>query len=115
MKKYCNYVLSFSDGSFKIGVTSRPETRLAEICRIKRHEAKLIQGAYTPFCEKSDAFKIEYFLCSLFSCQANNGTREWFIGGINEFHFLIQSTGMFWQSICNKSYRKSLTYTEMAL
>lgn len=114
MKKYCNYVLSFSDGSVKVGVTSRPETRVSEICRAKRHAAKLIQGIYTPLCDKLDAFQIEAKLCSLLAYRANDGTREWFKGGEEEYQFLRQTTGMFWHMTCNKSRSKELSYSEVA-
>ena len=112
MKKYYNYVLSFSDGSVKVGVTSRPETRVLEICRMKRHAAKLVRGVYTPLCEKLEAFQIEANLCALFAYRANKGTREWFQGEANEYSFFRQATGMFWHSSCNKDSQKKLIYTE---
>lgn len=113
MKTHCNYVLSFSDGSIKVGVTSRLETRVAEHCRSKRQAAKIVRGAYTPACDKEEAFQIEAKLCSLLAYRAADGAREWFSGEPGEFDFFRQTTGMFWQEVCNKGRNQELFYGEV--
>ena len=113
MKTHCNYVLHFSDGSVKVGVTSRPQARVSEICCSKRGIADLVRGVRTPHCEKDSAFEIEANLCSLLKYRATDGTREWFAGGDEEFHFLRQTTGMFWQSVCNSGQSEQLAYSEV--
>ena len=114
MTTHCNYVLAFSDGSVKVGVTSRPQLRFSEISRSKKGAASLVRAIHAPFCTKDQAFSIEAKLCSLLNYRAAPGTREWFSGGSEEFSFMKQTTGMFWQSICNRGHRSELEYSEVA-
>ncbi len=96
MTTHCNYVLSFSDGSVKVGVTSRPRARISEIRRAKRGTASLVRGMLTPMSCKEAAFKTEANICRLLRKNTTSGTREWFAGGDSEFNFLSNTTGMFW-------------------
>ena len=112
MTTHCNYVLAFSDGSVKVGVTSRPRTRLSELCRSKKGAA-LVRGIRAPLCTKEQAFAIEAKLCSLLAYRAAPGAREWFTGGDAEFNFMRQTTGMLWHSICNRDRSAELEYREV--
>ena len=96
MTTYCNYVLLFSDGSVKVGVTSRPRARIFEILRSKRGIASLARGMLTPMSSKDAAFKTEANICRLLRKNATPGSREWFAGGDSEYKFLSGTTGMFW-------------------
>lgn len=96
MNSHCNYLLQFSDGSIKVGVTARIQQRVREISNMKRGVAKLVKAIHLPYCNKIEAFKIEADLCRLVSSKAESGKREWFSGGDDAFHYLHQTAGMFW-------------------
>lgn len=98
---HCNYVLAFTDGSVKVGVTSRPQARVVELCRGKRNEAKLVVGMLTPLAGKEVAFKTEADLCRLVRRERIAGSREWFHG---EYDHLKAATGMFWQMNTQQKY-----------
>jgi hypothetical protein len=93
---HCNYVIAFTDGSVKVGVTSRPHARVAELRRLKRGSATLCAGMFTPLAPRAAAFKTEADLCRLLSYRRLEGTREWFQGE-NQFSYFKGTTGMFWQ------------------
>ena len=96
IKTHCNYVFSFTDGSVKVGVTSRPKARLQELCRKKRSSAKFKDGMFTPASSKESAFKTEADLCRLVRCMADKGAKEWFNDDRADFGYMSQTTGMFW-------------------
>lgn len=96
MKTHHNYVIEFSDGSCKVGVTSRVKQRLVEVKRTRKH-LKVLQWMLTPACERASAFKTERDLCRLLRDRALPGAREWYAPRVGEFRYLVGSTGMFWQ------------------
>ncbi len=91
-----NYVFSFTDGTVKVGVTSRPNARLKELCRKKRGSALLVDGIFTAPSSKEKAFKTEADLCRLLGYMVQGGTREWFLDDRADFRSMSQATGMFW-------------------
>lgn len=95
-KDYFNYVFSFTDGTVKVGVTSRPNARLKELCRKKRGLALLKDGIFTAPSSKEKAFKTEADLCRLLGYMVQSGAREWFLDDRADFGFMTQTTGMFW-------------------
>ena len=117
MNSHCNYLLQFSDGSIKVGVTSRIKQRVREISNMKRGVAKLVKAIHLPYCDKVEAFKIETDLCRLVSSKAESGKREWFSGGDDAFHYLHQTSGMFWCLVVPWSERRffdsGLPFTEV--
>lgn len=62
---HLNYVIEFSDGSIKIGVTKRPNLRIAEIRRLKMNRDKsLIKNLFlSNLSTQKVAFEIEKNMC----------------------------------------------------
>ena len=96
INNHFNYVLSFSDGTVKVGVTSRPKERLKEICRSVRHRSNFVEGMFVATSNKASAFKTEANICRLLSYGASNASREWFDDERTDFGWITQATGMFW-------------------
>jgi hypothetical protein len=77
---YYNYLVSFSDGTVKTGITKNPFYRLQDfIQEAHRHSVKIDGFEITqPVKYKKIALKIESDFCSFFSHDAIEGHREWF-------------------------------------
>ena len=77
---YYNYLVSFSDGTFKTGVTGNPFFRLQDFVQeAHRHSVKVNGFEITrPIRDKNLALKIESEFCKYFSHEAIAGHREWF-------------------------------------
>jgi len=93
-----NYVLTFSDGTSKVGVTSCPARRIREHRRAKRGCADPVLCMVTPPSERSKAFKTEREICRLLEYRRAGHSKEWFKRDApeDEFMFLKNTTGMFW-------------------
>lgn len=78
--KYYNYVVAFSDGLFKTGITSKPFFRLQDyIQEAHRHSLKIVGYQITaPSSCKSIALKIETEICKRYAMDQVLGHREWF-------------------------------------
>lgn len=91
-----NYVIEFSDGTTKIGVTRRPNKRLIEIVQQKHKTngcARVTSASFSPPSSKAAAFKTEKNVCRLLKKRALPGRREWFASDEN---YIQQASGMFW-------------------
>lgn len=90
-----NYVIEFSDGTTKVGVTRRPNKRLIEVVRQKNktNECSVTWVSFSPPSSKHEAFKTERNVCSLLKKLALIGRREWFETKDN---YIQQVSGMFW-------------------
>lgn len=95
---HVNYVIAFSDGGVKVGVTSRPQYRIAELRRARKLTAVPVLCMLTPPTGRGTAFKTEKDICGLMRNRRTDGTREWFSSTDveDEFQYLAQTTGMFW-------------------
>lgn len=101
-KTHVNYVIAFSDGTLKIGVTRRPSARLAELARhkVKSNSAQPVRYACTPRSSKEAALKTERTLCSILKNSSVEGCREWFeptaYSVASNFAYLKRTTIMLW-------------------
>jgi predicted GIY-YIG superfamily endonuclease len=101
-KTHFNYVVAFSDGTIKVGVTRRPMARIAELSRqkAKLNVVQPVRYACTARSTKSEALKTERNLCSLFKSQGIEGCREWFepthYSLASNFNYFKQATSMLW-------------------
>lgn len=79
-KGYFNYLVSFSNGTFKTGITASPFYRLQNyIQEANRHSVKVDGYEITsPLENKQTALKIETAFCKIYSFDAIEGHREWF-------------------------------------
>ena len=79
-KIFFNYLVSFTDGTFKTGVTSSPFYRLQDfIQEAHRHSVKVDGFEITkPSKDKKTALKIESDFCKKYAFEAIDGHREWF-------------------------------------
>lgn len=75
-----NYVVGFSDGTAKTGISSKPFYRLQDyVQEAHRHGVKVIGFKITaPAASKAHALRIETTLCAKFELYARPGHREWF-------------------------------------
>lgn len=80
-KNYFNYLVSFSDGAVKTGITSNPFYRLQDyIQEANRHNLKVDGLTLTsPSESKRVALDIETAICGKFSHLSIDGHREWFL------------------------------------
>lgn len=103
-----NYVIEFSDGTTKIGVTRRPNKRLIEIVRQKNktNKCSVTSVSFSPPGPKDAAFKTEKNVCSLLKKMALPGCREWLV---TDGNYIQQASGMFWNM---NAPRRSLTWTQ---
>lgn len=104
-----NYVIEFSDGTTKIGVTRRPNKRLAEIVTQKNKTnecATVLSVSFSPPSSKEAALKTEKNICSLLKRRALTGRREWF--STNE-NYIQQVSCMFWNM---NSYNRSSVWMQ---
>lgn len=77
---YFNYVVSFSDGTVKTGITAKPFFRLQDyIQEAHRHSVKVDGYRISQPSSKRVSLDIEKAICDKFSMAAVEGHREWFI------------------------------------
>ena len=83
-RTHTNYVVAFTDGSVKIGTTSRWTTRVKEVVRSKiknngiRNGISVVAYYMGEFITKSSAYRAERNTCYMNKRYAMNGHREWF-------------------------------------
>lgn len=116
--EYFNYVVSFSDGTVKTGITSKPFFRFQDfIQEAHRHSVKIDGFNMSPPSPKKIAAKIETQLCESQSYNAIEGHREWFLldamiddedpeSNFSKYHifdFLTNQMRLYWK-IENSAY-----------
>jgi predicted GIY-YIG superfamily endonuclease len=81
-KEYRNYVVCFSDGRIKIGMTSNLKRRMRHyVGEAKRSGAQQVTWwASTSFAEKHSALLMERLMCNSYKHMAIYGFREWIEG-----------------------------------
>ncbi len=74
-----NYIVSFTDGTVKIGTTRRGTKRIDEVVKEKRKNNNIYVVSYylSNIRTKEDAFRAERDTCYLMRRRALENTREW--------------------------------------
>ena len=94
-----NYVIGFSDGTVKVGTTSRGNKRVSEVVRkkLKNSSCNYVTSLFmSDHRTRFDAYRIERDTCFLIKSKSISGTREWFE---EESWFIEQTVIMFSQGI----------------
>jgi hypothetical protein len=89
-----NYVVCFSDGRIKIGMTSNFSKRMSYYRREARKSgtSQVTWWAATAFAEKPASLLMERLICNSYKHLAFAGAREWIKGGAEVYSAIIKQS-----------------------
>lgn len=94
MSTFQNYVVCFSDGRIKIGMTSNFSKRMSCYRREARKSgtSQVTWWAATAFAEKPPSLLMERLICNSYKHLAFAGAREWIKGGPEVYSAIIKQS-----------------------